>query len=393
MAVKGIFASDAGIQGDRKGDFASGLIQAEVAGQAPMFALTSGMESTDAGDTTVTWFEENVNTGRVNVTNNAAVGATLVIDNETMIKVGDVFLVESTGEYIFVTAVAGTSATVQRGFAGTTATALDGSVTPKPMQRISTAHEEGSDRPVAQANLGFPRFNYVQIFRNAWDVTGTARAVQFYTGDRVAKNKADNAIFHSEDIERSLMFSRKSIGVKNGQPFRTMDGFLTQITTNVSTQAGSGGSVSLKEIRNFLQPIFERNIRGKPNERIAFCGNSVLAVLDDLVLAAGHYNISEGETAYGMEVRKFRTPFGTITLVTHPLLVLSPLWTKDMYVLHPGAMRIRYLRRTFADDYDMEGRRAGKDADYGVLTTEMSCEYKAELTGGKFTGIDTAQTT
>ena len=391
MAVKGIFASDAGIQGDKKGDFASGLLQTEAAGMAPLFALTAGMDSADAGDTTVTWFEENVNTGRVNITNNAAAGVTLVVDNDTMIKVNDIFMVEANGEFVFVTAIAGTSATVIRAFAGTSAVSVDGSSTPVPMQRIGTAVEEGSDRPTAQANLGYPRFNYMQIFRNAWDVTGTARKVEFYTGDRVAKNKADNSMFHSEDIERSLMFGRKSIGVRNGQPFRTMDGILTQITTNVTTQAGSGGSVSLKELRNFLQPIFERNIRGKPNERIAFVGNTVLAVLDDLVLAVGSYNISEGEESFGMTIHRFKTPFGTINLVSHPLMNLSPVWTKDLYVLHPGAFSSRYLRRTFPDDYDADGSRAGKDADYGVLTTEMSSEYKAELTGGKFTGIDTPE--
>lgn len=394
MSVKGVFTSDAGIVSDRKGDFASSLLHIMPTGMAPLFALTAGMESAAASDTTITWFEENVNSGRVSITNNAGVGTTLVVDNETTVKATDIFLVEASGEYIFIVSMAGTSATVIRGFASTTAVAIDGSSTPVPMQRIGTAHEEGSSKPIAQANLGYPRTNSMQIFRNTWDVTGTARVVQFHTGDRIAKNKADNAQFHSEDIERSLLHGRKTIGVVNNKPFRTFDGILTQITTNVEAQgAGSiGASVSLKEIRTFLQSIFERNIRGKPNERISFCGNTFLAVLDDLVLNVAQYNVTVGEEAFGMRVKKFITPFGDISLVTHPMMVLSPLWTKDLYVLHPGAIRIRYLRRTFADDYDMEGRRAGDDADFGVLTTEMSVEYKAELTGGKFTGIDTPET-
>lgn len=393
MSVKGIFTSDAGIVSDRKGDFASSLLHIMPTGMAPMFAFTAGMESAGASDTTITWFEENVNSGRINVINNAALTTSFTVDNETTIKQSDIFLIEATGEYIFVASVTAAVATVIRGFAGSTITTIDGSSTPVPMQRIGTAHEEGSPRPIAQANLGYPVTNNMQIFRNTWDVTGTARVVQFHTGDRIAKNKADNAQFHSEDIERSLMWGRKTIGIVNNKPFRTFDGIMTQIKTNVEAQgAGSiGASVSLTEIRDFLQSIFERNIRGKPNERISFVGNTVLAVIDDLVMNVTQYNVTVGEDMFGMRVKKLITPFGDLSLVTHPMMVLSPLWTKDLYVLHPGAIRVRYLRRTFADDYDLDGRRAGDDADFGVLTTEMSVEYKAELTGGKFTGIDTPE--
>ena len=71
MAVKGVFASDQGIQGDRKGDFAAALLQVNPTGTAPLLALSSGMESADAADTVVIWFEENHISGRINLTNNA----------------------------------------------------------------------------------------------------------------------------------------------------------------------------------------------------------------------------------------------------------------------------------------------------------------------------------
>ena len=81
MAVKGIFASDSNIPGSRKGDFASGLLQTEQTGDAPLFALTSGMSSADASDTVVTWFEENNLNGRIKVTDdNTASDTTLTVD-------------------------------------------------------------------------------------------------------------------------------------------------------------------------------------------------------------------------------------------------------------------------------------------------------------------------
>lgn len=386
MAVKGVFASDSGIQGDRVGDFASSLLTVNPTGSASILALSSGMESRDAQDTVVTWFEENHISGRVSVTNNAALTTTFTVDDVSTFTVGGIFLVESTGEYVLVESISGSNVTVERGFGGTTATAIDGSSTPVPIQKIGTAFEEGSSRPTGIANLGFPRFNYTQIFRNAWDVTGTARKIKYHTGNVVAKNRRDGAMLHAEDIERSLLHGVRALGVKNGSPFRTMDGIITQITTNKQAQ---GASTSYTNIRDFLQAVFERNVKGKPNERIAFCGNTVLGVLDTIAMQFGRMQLFPGQTDFGFEITKWRTPFGTISLMTHPLMNESPLWTKELYVLHPGAIRTRWLRRTNEDAYDSDGERAGVDADYGVYTSELCVEYAAERTGGVFTGIDT----
>ncbi len=390
MSVKGVFASDQNIAGSRKGDFASGILMTMPTGSAPLLALSSGMESIDATDTVVTWFEENHLSGRINITNNAGTGTTINVDDQSQVTAGLVYLIEATGEYIYVESIAGAVLTVVRGFGSTSPAAIDGSATAKPMQRIASAHEEGSAKPVSIANLGFPRFNYMQIFRNPWDVTGTARAVEFYTGDLVAKNKRDAGIYHSEDMERAMIWGTQAIGIQNGKPFRTMAGIQEQITTNVTVQ---GANTTWDEIDQFLQDCFARNIKGKPNERIAFCGNTVLQVLNKIARTDGNLtqiNLVPGQTDFGMKITKWMTPYGDVSLLTHPLFNESPLWTKDLMVLHPGAMRTRFLRRTHEDTNDKDGTRAGVDADFGVLTTEMCLEYRSEITGGLFTGIDTA---
>ena len=230
-------------------------------------------------------------------------------------------------------------------------------------------------------------YNYTQIFRTPWDLTRTARQSEFYTGDRVAKSRADGLLFHGEDIERSLLWGRRSHGVKNGNPFRTMNGIVPLMVTNNSAQSTN---VSYLDLRGFLEGIFAYNIKGKPNERIAFCGNSVIGVIDTLAMTHGVMEISPGQTDFGMNVRKWMTPFGDISLMTHPLMNESPYFTKDLYVIHPGAVEILYMQRTMEDRYDKDGSRAGVDADYGVWTTEMTMRYKAEKTSGKYTGIDTA---
>ena len=385
MAVRGVFASDSSIQGDRTGDFASALLQIMPTGSAQLFALTSGMKSAGASDVLVHWFEENHISGRVKSTATYNSTATsIVVDDASSYIPGTICLVEDTGEYILVSNVASNTLTIERGFGGTTAGSI---TTNKYLQRIGTAHEEASSRPPAIANLGHPVFNYMQIFRNAWNISGTARAIKFHTGDKVAKNKQDAANFHAEDIERSILWGKQAIGIQNGEPFRTMNGVLSFITTNVQS---AGSTTDFNDIQEFLKGVFSRNIKGQPNERIAFCGNDTINVLNNIARIEGTINISAGQTEFGLQIYRWLTPFGNITLMTHPLMTESPLWTKDLYVLHPAAIVLRYLRKTFHDRYDAEGRRAGDDADFGVYTTELSLEYHAEVTGGKMTGFTAA---
>ncbi len=389
MAVAGVFASDQNIVGTRRGDFASAILQVMPTGSAPLLALSAGMETKPANDTIVTWFEENHVSGRVQVSSfvTDGDGTGFVLTDASSFVVGTILLNDTTGEYVFVTAVSGNTITVTRGFAGSTAVTV---TTSHFFQRIGTGHEEGSARPVAIANLGFPRYNYVQIFRNAWNLTGTAMAVEYITGSIIAKNKADAANYHAEDIERSIIWGRRQISVLNSQPFRTMDGINSQITTNVSV---GDANMQWSEIDLFLRNVFSRNIRGKPNERIGFCGNTVLGVLNEIAIRSSVVNIEPGQTQFGMNVSKWITPYGNISLLTHPLMNESPVWTQELYVYHPGAIRTRYLRRTHEDNYDKDGSRAGVDADFGVITTEMTVEYRAELTGGRYTAISGASTT
>lgn len=384
MAVQGIFASDSGIQGDRTGDFASGLLRTEQVGDAPLFALTAGMESVGATDTVVTWFEENPLTGRVQVNGSPGTGANITLDDGSEVVAGATLLVEASGEYLFVQSATGNDLVVTRGFGNTSIVSIADNAF---IQKIGNANEEGSSKPVSVQNLGFPRFNYMQIFRNPWDVTGTAKAVQHQTGDQVAKSKREAAQLHSADIERSILFSRMAIGTMNGKPFRTMEGITNQLSTNVQAQ---GANTTWDILDLFLENVFSRNIKGKPNERIVFCGNTVVRILNKIARLDSVMNLTPSADMFGIKVKTWETPFGDIKLMTHPMFNQSPLWTKDMLVLHPGAVRVRYLRKTHEDTNDKDGTRAGVDADFGVLTTEMSVQYMAEQTAGYFTGIDTA---
>lgn len=391
MAIKGIFTSHAGIIGERAGDFASSILYYFPTGQAQFFSVSSGIPTVGAGDTTFHWYEDAHISGRQDTVSGGTSTTVVVADGSFYIP-NQILMVEETGEYLFVTAVASNTLTVVRGMGGTTVTSIDNTMH---VQLIGNAHEEASEKPVAVSQQGAPRSNLVQIFRNAWAISGTAKAVKFRTGDKLAKSKRECAMYHSEDIERSWIWGKKHLGVLNGNQFRLTDGIVTQIESYggvvESANSGGAGQLSLVDLYDFIRRVFSIGIKGQPQERIVYNGDIVLQVLQNAVFADGTYQITQNETAVGINVSKVQTPFGSLSMMTHPMMNENPVWAREMYVLHPGGLRKRMLRDTFEDNYDKSGTRAnGKDADEGLITTEGGPEVSGARAMGIYRNIQTA---
>ena len=396
MAVQGIFASNQGIVGERVGDFSSAILMTNPTGTAPFLAMSAGMGKEAASDTVFTWFEDSHNPGRAACVSGGTT-ATVVVDDASFFTPNTILMVEETGEHIFVTSVAANTMTVIRGLAGTTVVAITGA---HHVQKIGNAFEEASGMPTAVTQQGAPRMNYTQIFRNGWAISGTAKAVKFLTGSKLAYNKMFAAMYHAEDMERSFIWGKKAITTLNGKQFRLTDGVLAQIeqyggtVLSAATDSGAGpiaGQLSRSDLEGFLQNIFTYNVKGMPNERIALGGNMVLAAFNRMTFLDSSYQIHQGESKLGIAVNTILTPFGTIKLMTHPLMNENPIWTHEMYVLHPGGIKKRMLRETFQEGYDKDGLRIqGKDADEGVITTEGGIQVGAANTMGILRNVQKA---
>lgn len=396
MAVQGIFASNQGIVGERAGDFSSAILMTNPTGTAPFLAMTAGMGKESASDTVFTWFEDSHNPGRAACVSGGT-STTVVVDDASFFTPNTILMVEETGEHIFVTSVAANTMTVIRGLAGTSIVSITGAHN---VQKIGNAFEEASGMPTAVTQQGAPRMNYTQIFRNGWAISGTAKAVKFLTGSKLAYNKQMCAMYHAEDMERSFIWGKKAITTLNGKQFRLTDGVLAQIeqyggtVLSAATDSGSGqvaGELSRSDLEGFIQDIFTYNVKGQPNERIALGGNMVLAAFNRMTFLDGSYQIHQGESKLGIAVNTILTPFGTLKLMTHPLMNESPVWTHEMYVLHPGGIKKRMLRETFQEGYDKDGLRIqGKDADEGVITTEGGVQVGAANTMGILRNVQTA---
>lgn len=394
MAVQGIFASNQGIVGERLGDFSSAVLMTNPTGNAPLLGLTAGMPKESAQDTTFTWYEDGHEPGRQACVSGGTT-TTVVVADASFYVPNTILLVEETGEHLFVTAVASNSLTVIRGLAGTSIVSITSS---HHVQKIGNAFEEASALPTPVTQQGAPRFNFTQIWRNGWAISGTAKAVKFLTGSKLAYNKKMCSNYHAEDIERSFIWGKKALTTLNGKQFRLTDGILTQIEqyggTVETANSGGSGQLARDDLETFITEVFAYNVMGEPNERVAFIGSTALAAIQKMAWLDGSYQFSAGETKLGVKINEVMTPFGTLKLMTHALMNENPVWTKEMYVLHPGGIKKRMLRDTFPEDYTHSGNGTqGKDADEGAITTEGGIQVGAAKTMGIFRNIATGVAT
>ena len=388
MAVKGIFTSDAGGLNERPDSFSSTILREGRGFGGPMFGISSGMANTTTDQTMVSWMEEGMRQSRAVITMvTNPTGSTLVLEDTTWFTENTVLMVESTGEYLLVLGITGNAITVQRGLGRTEIVPIVLGGDEVAVQLIGNAFEEGSERPTSIAYAPYPRSNITQIFRNAWDITGTAQAVNYRYGSRLTRNKSTAALAHAEAIERSLIWGKQAIGVVNNKPFRQMDGIISQLRTNFF--AAPAGGLTRRVLTDFIERIFSKRIEGQPNERIFWSGPVAVRALTEIAYRYSDYQISQTDMAFGLNVTKFITNHGTATIMTHPLMMDSPVWSNQMYALHPGAMEMAWLRRTQHQGEDGNGKASDlRDAQAGVYTSELTTKYMLEQTAGVLMDIE-----
>jgi hypothetical protein len=393
MAVRGIFASHSGIVGDRQTDLAARVLLTMPGGMAPLLALSSGMQSAPAHDTAFSWIEDSWisgNTASAETVNAAATDFDVVDAN--IWTPNTIIMNEDSGEYMLITAISGVNVTVIRGIGGTTAAEVTSGDT---LQSIGTGFAEGSGKPTPVAQRGETRTNYVQIFKNGWAITGTATAIDFTTGSQMAMNREQCLAYHAEDIERAFLWGKKDVRVIGNQQFRLSDGILTQIEqfgglVESAAYLGQAGEMSLFGMQNFMRRIFDRRVKGMPNERIAFCGSLFLERIQQMAMMDATYNIEANESEFGIQITKLKFFNGQLNLITHPMMVENAIWNQELYVLHPGLIKRRVLRDSWSEEFSSKKQNNnGTDSTEGYIAIEQGFEVKGVETMGILRDVTT----
>lgn len=379
--IPGIFSSQGGINAERLDSFNSKLFRSQLAGTAPIFALSSGSTQFQLTSKIHYWFMKQPYSSKLIASAEANNTATsITVDKGAVVEPSSVIMNTKTNEYMFVSAVSGNTLTVVRGFAESTAAVVTQN---DELLYLGTAKKEGSLAPNPKYRRGVPRMNYSQIFRNGWGTTRTAEHIKFITGNKATENKEDAVSMHAQDIEMALLLGRKSLNQVDGsEVLSTMDGLTSIVKNNTALAAAA----TLDSIQEWMYSNFETCPEGVPNERVVMTSLNVLYILNKLIREAGssYYPIGTATKVYGLDVYALQLPgMQEVKILAHPLFSQTESLSKSMLIYHPGLIKIGYM----TDAEIKDATPVGMDGQANVITSELTLEYADENTGGVLNNI------
>lgn len=379
--IPGIFSSQGGINAERLDSFNSKLFRSQLAGTAPIFALSSGSAQFQLTSKIHYWFMKQPYSSKLIASAEANSTATsITVDKGAVVEPSSVIMNTETNEYMFVSAVSGNTLTVVRGFAESTAAIVTQN---DELLYLGTAKKEGSLAPNPKYRRGVPRMNYSQIFRNGWGTTRTAEHIKFITGNKATENKEDAVSMHAQDIEMALLLGRKSLNqVDSSEVLSTMDGLTSIVKNNTALAAAA----TLDSIQEWMYSNFETCPEGVPNERVVMTSLNVLYILNKLIRDAisSYYPIGPATKVYGLDVYALQLPgMQEVKILAHPLFNQTESLSKSMLIYHPGLIKIGYM----TDAEIKDATPVGMDGQANVITSELTLEYADENTGGVLSNI------
>lgn len=326
----------------RPKNYREGILLLFPNASAPLTALLSKLSEQATDDPEFKWFEKLLPDQTAAVAANSDTASTTLTLNTaadyTKFKAGHVLLEVETGEIMWVTGAVSGFVSVVRAQGSVAATAVGSG---DHILVIGSAYSEGDG--VSDAITYDPSLvvNYTQIFRNVFDITGTATATRIRYGDGQFQKEARREALelHSIEMERAFLFGAKKENLTYGsQPTRTTGGLSYFVTTNVTDF--TGGNVDIDSWENVLQDVFKDG----SSEKLALVGNRALNTLNKI--ARNHYTVetTPTEKTYGMQMTTWVTPYGTLQIKQHPLLSRDSNFYDWGFIVDPAKIKYRYLR-------------------------------------------------
>lgn len=265
--------------------------------------------------------------------------------------------------------------------------------------QIGTAYEESSLRPLSKSEYVKSDSNITQIFRDTWAISGTAETIMTRRGEKIgAKSKAEAAMRHAADMERSIIFGQEHMSTLNGQPIRTMDGLISKIHKRAPQNIHvAPAMLSYDRFQEMLNPVFNITTDAtSANDRLLITGNAGLSLINKMGRLSGNVQLMPGQNKFGFQFREFVTDLGSFKIVTHPLFNTNADWSRMLLVTDLSSMGTAFLagRRThhrgFNTDLNKETGSTddnGIDAQGGTYLTEMTVEVKSPEANGIVYGL------
>jgi hypothetical protein len=368
-----------------------GVIQREMPQVAPLNVMLAGVKKEAVDDPEFNWFDKGIQTRHTAInysTGYDSTATTITVDAAKYFRAGDLIKNVSTDEVMRVTAdpTASTTLIIARGWGSTAAALTDNDV----LFCVGAAIAEGADVRSGLYIDPTKRYNYTQIFRHPLSLTNTGKAVKMRTGAPYQEMKRDAFEQHVMDMERAFFFGVRYEDTTGDEPKRSTGGLVQYITTNVTTV--SGGTLTHAAWSSFLKTLFTYG----SNEKIVFCGNQFLSVMEQMSEFRGQFNLMKDTDVYGIQLKKWQTTFGTVYFKLHPLFNEVTVHSKMAVFVEPKRLIYKYLAGNGVnrDTKLLKDRQSpGQDRTVDEFLTECGLEVHNERTMGILKNVNAFSTT
>jgi len=278
--------------------------------------------------TKVEWLEDTMapRSGTVNeALDSSETGVDVATGQGDYLKAGDVILVDS--ELMYVSSVATDTATVVRGFAGTTAASHSDQAAWK---LATVARLEGADFTTGYTTSVTNPYNYTQIFSEAVKVTGSEQNDEKYgisdtMAYHISKLMGDGGKAGKLPIllQQAAYYGKRAAG--SSTTARAMGGIEQYVTTNVTNL--SSAALTRKSIEDLMQLCYLAG--GAPNTLVcnAWLRRKITSFYEGSIFT------DRSEERGGSKITTIVTDFGDIEVV-------FDRWcpTDRMYLIEPAKM-------------------------------------------------------
>ena len=312
---------------------------------------------------------------------NPAADTTFDVDHGSRFRVGDQIQVEGSEELMLVTAVAGDTLTVVRGYAGTTPENL---ANDQVLNILGNAALEGDDKPNARFTNRVRCGNYTQIFTAAVEVSGSDMAAsQLGLADEMDYQKQERLRELVRDLENTVINGGQAVSDPQGSGTvrRTMKGIMQHLATNIFRTGDSGfpagNDLDEAKINYVLRKIWENSsgnvdlivVGGFQKRKInAFCSDSRSYGADD--------------TTFRTWSASYESDFGVCRIVT-------TRWVPQDAVLLLDSSRISVLPLA-GRSFHFKPLASAGDYECGELIGEYTLELKNEAAHGLIRDLTTS---
>jgi len=283
--------------------------------------------------TKVEWIEDTMSavTGTINeALDSSETGVDVQTGEGALMKTGDILKIDD--ELFYVASVSTDTATVVRGFGGTTAASHSDDA---PWEIVTSARLEGADFTTGHTTTVSLPYNHTQILAQAVKVTGSEQVNGKY-------GISDTLAYHLEKIigggqigqkfkagslpialQKTFYHSFRATGSDSAS--RAMGGFAQYVTTNVTAMASA--ALTRKAIEDAMQACFLAG--GSPDTII--CGAWARRKISSFY--EGAIRTERSEERGGSSITTIVTDFGELE-------VMFDRWcpANKMYIIEPGKM-------------------------------------------------------